>query len=686
MKSPARIVLATARWFGLVLALPAHAQSFQPGNLVVLRLGDKTQMLVNSGNTLYLDQYTTGGSLINSLQIPDNGAGALILSGTAATEGGLTRSLDARILAVTAYHTNRGSALSGSLSSQNGATVPRAVGTIDAFGVFKLAQSSPTLYSGTNPRCVATDGTNNFWAAGGAGGTYYLNPPQPPVLIQGGIANTRYLRTRGGNAYFTTRFGTEGLYTFVGGGLPVTNAGTRIVLATGANSQPAGFDLNSGLTLAYVADQRPTAGGIQKWTNLAGVWGLAYTLGTGAASNAFGVTVDFSGAAPIVYATTTEAGLDRLIRIVDTGSNAAATILATAVVNQTFRGLDFAPDLRPIILTQPQSQVVVSGSDVEFAVTVSSAYPTAYQWQKDGTNLIGATAASWIQHNVSAADGGSYRVVATNQYGAVMSANAQLTVQAQQTPPRVTMQPASQTNSLGGTAIFSVTASGTPPLAYQWQHNGMELVGQTNPTLALANLSAASQGDYRVSVSNTVAVIESQVATLTVLVPGSSFIAYSSPGWVYSQSFDTLPNPGLNSVNANNPVSISGVDYGVSDPFDFGWPVISNGVDPTSGIGIGGIGLSNTMAGWYGLGATAAKLGASTGDQSTGGVISFGLTNAPRASTNRALGLLATSSTGGTAFGAKFINQTTDTLAQITLRFTGELWRQGPVAKLLTVA
>ena len=52
---------------------------------------------------------------------------------------------------------------------------------------------------------------------------------------------------------------------------------------------------------------------------------------------------------------------------------------------------------------------------------------------------------------------------------------------------------------------------------------------------------------------------------------------------------------------------------------------------------------------------------------------------------NRALGLLATSTTGFTAFGAKFVNETAETLKYMTLQFTGEVWRQSDTAKTLQV-
>ena len=149
-----------------------------------------------------------------------------------------------------------------------------------------------------------------------------------------------------------------------------------------------------------------------------------------------------------------------------------------------------------------------------------------------------------------------------------------------------------------------------------------------------------------------------------------SFIPYDSIGWVYTQDFDSLPNPGMASVNADNPVTIDSTVYSLANPLDFAFAASSTGP--------GGLGLAR-MAGWYGSAALLDRFGANSGDQTTGGQLSFGLPG----SSNRALGLLATSSTGATAFGAKFINQTTATLKCINVQVTGEVWRQSNLPKLL---
>jgi hypothetical protein len=290
-------------------------------------------------------------------------------------------------------------------------------------------QTSTTVYSGNNIRGVATDGTNHFWTAGAPGGTCYFNPPAAPLTNQSSISSTREVKILNGRLYFSTQAGVPGLYTFAGDGLPETSALTNLFLATGTGSEPSGFDLDPSVTVAYVADQRTTAGGgVQRWTNSATGWNLAYTLALGTGTGAFAVAVDFSTPAPTVYATTTEASANRLICIVDTNSSAGATTIATAGQEQVFKGLVFTPDLRPAILVQPASQTLPSGSNVTFSVQATSPFALGYQWRKDGGEIGGATSDTLTLTDVQSSNQGSYDVVITNSYGAITSVAATLTV------------------------------------------------------------------------------------------------------------------------------------------------------------------------------------------------------------------------------------------------------------------
>jgi len=168
------------------LTIAAQSPFFTPGNLAVLRVGDSSQALTNSGNTVYIDQFTPRGTLVSSLAVPDSGQSALLISGTAGSEGGLARSLDRSALALAGYHVDRGT-VSGSLANQTGAAVPRAIATVSSQGSCALVQTSTTVYSGNNIRGAASDGTNNFWTAGTPNGTYWFNPPLAPVDVADGF-------------------------------------------------------------------------------------------------------------------------------------------------------------------------------------------------------------------------------------------------------------------------------------------------------------------------------------------------------------------------------------------------------------------------------------------------------------------------------------------------------------------
>jgi hypothetical protein len=147
----------------------------------------------------------------------------------------------------------------------------------------------------------------------------------------------------------------------------------------------------------------------------------------------------------------------------------------------------------------------------------------------------------------------------------------------------------------------------------------------------------------------------------------------------------------VNSINnPGDPGAINGVFYSLAAPFDFAYPVINNSY-------IGGLGLSAgaaNMNGWYGAADTnlvdgvdgITRFGAQNGDQSTGGVIDFGPNdvNGGLVGTNRALGLISTSTTGSTAFGLKLVNVSTNTLNYVNLSFVGELWRNNTAARTMS--
>jgi len=84
--------------------------------------------------------------------------------------------------------------------------------------------------------------------------------------------------------------------------------------------------------------------------------------------------------------------------------------------------------------------------------------------------------------------------------------------------PVITTQPSSLTNIAGTSAAFSVEATGTEPLHYQWQFYTIDRTDQTNAILVLTNVQTGDAGSYTVVITNVDGAVTSAVATLTVLV------------------------------------------------------------------------------------------------------------------------------------------------------------------------
>ena len=236
----------------------------------------------------------------------------------------------------------------------------------------------------------------------------------------------------------------------------------------------------------------------------------------------FSVTAD--GSPPLIYqwsdngtniANATNASLT-LTNVQITNDGTYAVIVSNVAGSVTSSNAVLAVGFPPAITNQPQSQEVLQGSAVSFSVGATGTGPLDYQWSFGGVPLQQETNSSLTLTNVQAANSGSYRVAVSSPFGAVLSSNAVLTVDLL---PVIVTQPASQTVFEGFTAAFSVTASGTPPLAYQWQFNTTNINGATNTSLTLTNVSFSEAGSYSVTVTNTFGATNSSNAVLTVNAP-----------------------------------------------------------------------------------------------------------------------------------------------------------------------
>ena len=175
-----------------------------------------------------------------------------------------------------------------------------------------------------------------------------------------------------------------------------------------------------------------------------------------------------------------------------------------------------AEPFAPFIVTQPQNQSLSSGGTATFTVGPNGTLPLFYQWFYDTTSSVAyATNATLTLTNVQLAAQGSYSVLISNAYGSVTSAVADLSVT--NIPPLIITDLQNQTVIPGQNPTFTVVASGSQPLSYQWYENTNTLLtGATNSSFTLIDVQPADAGIYSVIVSNPVGTVASSNAVLTV--------------------------------------------------------------------------------------------------------------------------------------------------------------------------
>jgi immunoglobulin I-set domain protein len=186
------------------------------------------------------------------------------------------------------------------------------------------------------------------------------------------------------------------------------------------------------------------------------------------------------------------------------------------------------------ITSNPTSLSIVATETATFAVSASGLSPFTYQWYQTpsggttGVAISGAMSSVYTTPAVdSSYDGAKYYATVTDSCAGspLTSTAATLTVAAGNAPPTITTQPMGQTVAIGGTTSFSVVASGTPALLYQWyripagQVTGTVIPGATSATYNVpssATTAANDQDAYYVIVSNAYGQAVSQNAPLAV--------------------------------------------------------------------------------------------------------------------------------------------------------------------------
>jgi len=255
-------------------------------------------------------------------------------------------------------------------------------------------------------------------------------------------------------------------------------------IAPAITNQPLSQTVTQGVNVTFTVGATGTAPLGYQWrlnaTNISGANSSSYTRNNVQAADAGNYSVVVSNAAGTL-----------------TSANVALTVLVP-----------------PAITAQPQSQTITQGMNVTFNVAASGTAPLGYQWRLGGNNIAGAIGASYTRTNAQTTDAGNYSVVVSNVAGTVTSSDAALTVLV---PPSIDTPPQSQTVKAGSNVTFTVIASGTMPLSYQWRFNGTNLAAASQSSYLRGNVQTNDGGSYSVIVTNIAGSATSSGATLTVL-------------------------------------------------------------------------------------------------------------------------------------------------------------------------
>jgi hypothetical protein len=237
---------------------------------------------------------------------------------------------------------------------------------------------------------------------------------------------------------------------------------------------------------------------------------------------------NFTGCGRNLYNDSVANIVDAVSRIVNTsdanGTSASFTDSGGSVIELVY---SFAAG-PPSITSQPTNQTVTIGGTATFSVGAIPP-PLSYQWfyHDIGQPINDATNSSLTLTNVQAGQAGLYFVQVSNTNNTIYSQNAALTVTTN--APAIAVQPISRTGLVGTNFTFSVSATGSLPLLYQWYFNtNTPISGATNASLSLTNIQKGQAGSYSVFVTNAYGWTNSTYAFLTVNFPPAPIVVIST--------------------------------------------------------------------------------------------------------------------------------------------------------------
>jgi sugar lactone lactonase YvrE len=214
----------------------------------------------------------------------------------------------------------------------------------------------------------------------------------------------------------------------------------------------------------------------------------------------------------------------------------AALGLCVALVAACGGGADAPPPFEgapgavaPVITQQPASLSATAGQPASFTVAATGTAPLAYQWQRNGSDIAGATATTYTLAATVVGDSGAvFRAVVSNAAGTATSHDATLTVTTAAPVLTITQQPTDASVTAGSAATFTVAATcSAGTLNIQWRRNSgaggafVAIDGATSGSVSVSPSIADSGAKFQAALDcSGQSATTSVAATLTVSAPG----------------------------------------------------------------------------------------------------------------------------------------------------------------------
>jgi hypothetical protein len=337
--------------------------TFTAGNLVVLQAGEdgNPTALTSAATKLFLKEINAStGAIVQTIPVPftatTSGNRSVTQSGSATSEGALTLSADGKSLVFVGYNADAGTT---GVVGTTAAAVNRVVAVVDCDGVIDSTTAFADGYSANNIRSAVSSNGTDIWTGGtasnpGGGVRYITRGGSTTVFLNdngaGGAnppTNIRFVNIFSGQLYFSSSSTPFLGVGTVGTGLPTTTGQTFALLPglpTAAGPSNYDFYFADSNTL-YMTDDRTlvNGGGIQKWTQSAGTWTLAYTLNSGLTGGLRHVTGVTTAGVTTLYTTSGATSANSLLSVVDTGAASAFATITSTGANTWWRGVDFVP-------------------------------------------------------------------------------------------------------------------------------------------------------------------------------------------------------------------------------------------------------------------------------------------------------------------------------------------------------